>query len=144
MRIKRFFMLCLCLTFMISAVPVHASSDFKLADGASSIIQPQFTYISVFMNDFNIENNGKATIASSVTARNVDKIKINAYLQRYANGQWTTVKSWTITESGTIAVLDESWYVASGYQYRMVSYAYVYLNNQLLESTTYTSGTKIY
>lgn len=130
--------------FMISAIPVYASSDFKVVEENANIIQPRFTNIAAFTNKFDISSGGKATITSSVTATNVDKIKINAYLQRYANGQWTTVKSWTTTEYGTFAALGESYYVTSGYQYRMVSNAYVFLNNQLLESTTYTSGTKIY
>ena len=144
MRVKKIFMVCLCLLCMFSVIPAYASSDIRSVEENADIVQSRFTNVDSFYNDFNISDKGKATITSSIIARNVDEIKISTYLQKYKSGRWTTVKQWTTTESGTIAVLGESWYVASGNQYRMVSYGYVYKNNELLESTTYTSDTEIY
>ena len=46
MRMKKLFMLCLCLMFMISAIPVYASSDFKVVEENANIIQPRFTNIA--------------------------------------------------------------------------------------------------
>ncbi|MDD4753080.1 MAG: hypothetical protein PHT78_07505 [Desulfitobacteriaceae bacterium] len=142
MQMKKILIMCLCLALMLPVTFVYASSDMELLE--NDLIQPMFTNINVFYNDFQITDRGKALLTSSVDARNVDKITISTYLQKYQNGSWTTVKHWTTTQSGSLAVLGESWYVASGYQYRMVSYGYVYNDGQLLESATYISDTEFY
>jgi len=66
------------------------------------------------------------------------------YLQKYQNGSWVTVKHWSATESGSFCGIGETWYVMSGYQYRMLTYGYVYYNGNSLENTKFTSGTVIY
>jgi hypothetical protein len=142
MQIKKVLMLVLVLTLL--AVPVYASDNAELQEENVDVVSPRFTNISVFYNDFEINENGKAMLTSSITSRDTDEIKISTYLQRYEDGGWITVKHWTTIQLGTIAVLGEQWYVTSGHQYRMKSYAYVYKNNEFIESTTYTSGTKLY
>jgi len=142
---KRIFALILMLLVAVSAVlPANATvnSEYKAID--NRIVSPRFTNISIFSNGLNISDSGKATVASQLRARDCDEVKINAYLQRNSNGQWTTIKSWSTTQTGTVAVLEGSWYVLSGYEYRMVSYGYVYSGGTLLESTSYTSGSKTY
>lgn len=133
----------ICLMFVIMTVPMNASTD-NIIEKEEVLIQPRFTNISVFYNDFYITDQGKAVLTSYIDARNVNECKINMYLQKYQNGSWVTVKSWSATESGTFCGIGETWYVMSGYQYRMKSYAYVYLDNEFVESTIYTSRTTIY
>jgi hypothetical protein len=120
------------------------ASNYLEKEPLEGIVQPQFTNISVFYNDLSINDTGKALITSSITAREIDEIRISTFLQKYEDGQWTTVKHWTTTQSGTLAVLGESWYVVSGYQYRIKSYGYVYQNGKMIESSSYTSRTIIY
>ncbi len=142
MPMKKLFIFVLVIT-LFSVIPVNAIGDLK-AEEKIDLIQPQFTNISVFYNDFKITENGKAILTSSITARDVDEIRISTYLQQYKGGQWTIVKHWTTTQYGTIGVLGETWYVSSGYQYRMVSYGYVYNDDVFIESTSYTSDSLIY
>lgn len=141
MKIKKVVMLCLIL--MLLSVPVYAEGDTELKEENINA-STRFSNISVFYNVFEITKSGKAMLTSSITSRETDEIKISTYLQKYENRSWVTVKHWTTTGQGTIAVLGEQWYVASGYQYRMKSYAYVYKDNVFLESTSYTSSSKIY
>ena len=66
------------------------------------------------------------------------------YLQKYQNGNWVTVKNWSATESGTFCGIGETWYVMSGYQFRMVTYGYVYADGKNIENTQFTSKATIY
>ncbi|MCD5410473.1 MAG: hypothetical protein LRZ93_02315 [Clostridiales bacterium] len=144
MRIKKISVLCFYLVLMISVIPIYASDDSESLEGKVDIIQPNFTNISVFSNNFEITDKGKAMLTSSITARNVDEIRISMYLQRYQSGGWRILKRWTTTQFGNIAVLGGTWYVVSGYQYRILSYAYAYQGGRLIESTSYVSGSIIY
>jgi hypothetical protein len=134
-----------CFLLVFSAIPVGATTDSDALDEkVIDIIQPRFTNISVFYNDFYITDQGKAVLISSIDGRNVDECKISMYLQKYQNGSWVTVKHWSATESGTFCGIGETLYVMSGYQYRLKSFGYVYLNEKMIENTNYTSKTTIY
>lgn len=137
-------MIIFCLIFILSAIPVNATQELEDIDNENLIMQPKFTNISVFLNDFDITGTGKAILTSSVNARNVDECEINMYLQRYQNGNWTTIKNWSTRESGTFCGLGQTWYVVSGYQYRMSTFAYVYQKGSLVESTSFTSRSIVY
>lgn len=110
----------------------------------SEVVQVKFTNIYAFINNFEISDSGKSTFTSIVTARNVDKVSISCYLQQYSSGNWKTVKSWSGEYAGTEYGLSSSWYVASGYSYRLKSYAYVYMNSSLIESDSFTSNNIYY
>jgi len=142
MRRSKVFLLFLSVMFIFTILPINASTDIETTE--TVIIHPKFTNITVFYNDFYITDQGKAVLTSSIDARNVDECKISMYLQKYQDGSWVTVKHWSATESGMFCGLGETWYVMSGYQYRMVSYSYVYQKGNLLESTSYTSKSKLY
>ena len=144
MKVARFFIVALCVIFVFIIAPVNAEREIEHTEAENLLIQPMFTNISVFLNDFDITSNGKAILTSSVNARNVDECRISMYLQRYQNGSWTNVKHWSATESGKLCDLGKTWYVMSGYQYRMKTYAYVYQDGNFKESTSYTSRSIVY
>jgi len=106
--------------------------------------QTRFTYISFFANNFDISSSGQAQIESVIRATNVDAVSISAVLQQFDNGSWQTIKSWYETEDGGTCVLDASWYVTSGYQYRLYSSGFAYQSNHIVESTLYTSSSIYY
>jgi hypothetical protein len=120
-------------------MPAQALNDSILVGNENLLNIERFTYISVFYNEFNITDQGKAELTSSIDARNVDEYKISMYLQKYQNGRWVTIKHWFSIENGTFCGLGEIWYVESGYQYRMVSYGYVYIDGVCVENTQYIS-----
>lgn len=108
------------------------------------VVQNRFTNIYSFGNKFEISDSGKSTFTSTLTARNVDEVSITCDLQQYSAGKWKTIKSWSGEYTGTAYVLSKSWYVASGYSYRLKSYAYVYVDSSLIESDSYTSNNIYY
>ncbi|WP_018306725.1 hypothetical protein [Desulfitobacterium hafniense] len=108
------------------------------------IIQPYWTYLQKYSNDFYIEPNGKALVEVIASARNCDEIRIEADLQQYAGGNWTSVKKWSKTSAGTSGGLSETWYVMSGYSYRMASSVKVYRSGVLVEQASYVSPTRLY
>lgn len=110
----------------------------------TDVVHIEFTNIYSFFNSFEISDGGKSTFTSAVTARNVEEVAISSYLQQYLNGKWKTIKSWSGQNSSTEYVFSNSWYVASGYSYRLKSYAYVYKDGLMLESDSYTSSNIYY
>lgn len=122
---------------------VHEPSVSK-STGNYEIVTPFFTNITLLQNVFDISTDGKASISVYLTARNVDSVKIDASLQQLKNGNWVTIKSWTNTSAGTYAGVSGTYYVAKGYQYRILSNGYVYQNGIVLENTSYLSEWKKY
>jgi len=141
---KRLGAMLLVLVIAVSVVPLYAAAGTESADMMSNIIGTRSTNINNFINSFDINSSGKATVLSNITARNVDECRITASLQRYSGGSWTEIKSWSTTSYATYAALNEQWYVLSGYQYRVVCDGSVYSGGTLLESASYTSSTVTY
>jgi len=108
------------------------------------IVHVEFTYITMFKNDFEISDSGKASVATTLRSYTVDEVHIAGYLQQYTNGNWKTIKTWSSEATGTGDGFSGSWYVASGYSYRYKSYAYLYKNGSLVESTSDTSSAIYY
>lgn len=132
-------LLAALLVGLVSA-PVLANERNPLSQNASGrIIQPYWTNLISYYNYFDIEPNGKALVDVIADARNCDEIRIEAHLQQYRNGIWTTIKSWSKISPGTSCNLGEKWYVSSGYSYRMVSSVKVYNNGMMVEQMSYTS-----
>jgi hypothetical protein len=90
----------------IVTMPAQALIDSSLAGNENLLNQERFTYISVFYNEFNITDQGKAELTSSIDVRNVDECKISMYLQKYQNGRWVMTKHWSSTENGTFCGSD--------------------------------------
>ncbi len=136
-------MLMAMLSFV--SFPVYAfetDATPVLADNA--IIRPQFTNISIFQNVFDISSNGKVSVTTYLTSRNVDEVRVEASLQQNKNGSWVTLKSWSNASAGTHSGLNGTYYVLKGYDYRIVSSGKVYNNGTLIEQTSYVSESKAY
>jgi hypothetical protein len=145
--LKRKTMLLFSIVFIITSlrVSVQAQSNLLFNDVTQQlVIRPNFTYIWIFQTGFDISSTGKASVNVYLTAQNVDSVKVEASLQQYKNGAWTTIKSWSNTETGTNAGLAGTYYVAKGYSYRVVSCGSVFKSGNLVEITSYTSNSKTY
>ena len=137
MFIKRFLIVASTLIMIISlSLSGFADIDKTRIEKSSMDIQPLFTNITYFYNDFNISSMGNADANAFISAHDVDSVEISISLQQYINGYWLEIKKWNDTSQGTSMGLDGSYYVSSGYIYRTVSTGYVYKNGKLVESTT--------
>lgn len=112
------------------------SSDFN----EKPIITPQYTHIYRFMNTLQIENEGRALINVFLTANSGTSTSLEVQLQRYQSGNWTTIKTWQQSRSGTNISISESWYIVSGYYYRTVATGRVYQNGVLVEQDSELSS----
>ena len=133
----------LVVCFLFVTVPLSAfamNDEVSMEKSEHIIVEPLWNEIAEFSNGFDISTTGKATIESILYAFDVDEIRIDANLQQYKNGSWTTIKSWSSTSRDIYCAIDEIWYVISGYSYRLVSTGRVYENGKQVEQATYTSG----
>lgn len=135
--------LIMVIVLSISLVSVEAK-QMKDKKNDEEIIQVRFAYIDLFKNSFEIADNGKSSFSTILWSRNVDEVHLYGYLQQYNNGKWKTIKSWSNETDGTEGILAGSWYVASGYSYRFKSYAYLYKDGTVVESTSYSSNNVYY
>ena len=138
-KIKKL-MIMIIIAFVITAIPVLADDFNKVDSKNENIITPYFTYISSFTSNLSISN-GIADISVFVSSRNCDRILIKGFLQRYESGSWTTIKSWSLSQIGTIAILNENYSVNKGYQYRLLSNCEVYNNTNLIDSGSMITDT---
>ncbi|MEZ4357495.1 MAG: hypothetical protein R2876_02535 [Eubacteriales bacterium] len=112
--------------------------------GGGGLIQPMWVYTFTTFNWMDINGSGQAAMVSNMTAYNgIDQVKMNNYLQKYDNGAWKTVKNWSATYPGTYGYWSKTYYVVSGYNYRLKTYFYAYEGDDY-EVTTLTSGTVYY
>ena len=138
---KRFIVFLLSLMGYSFSITVFADVNDQSVKGISpGTIQPQWTEIAMFENSFDISGTGKASISVLLYAFDADNLEVVANLQQYRNGSWVTIKSWSKTSADISVSIEATWYVASGYSYRLVSTGTVYENGIQVEQTTYISN----
>lgn len=112
--------------------------------GAGLIVKPMFTNINVFINSFHIFEDGRACVSSYLEIRDADMAAISVYLERYSNGTWSEVHSWSNSSYTFYTTVDGAYYVPSGYSYRMRSHGFAYKNGSIVEMTSYYSSSEYY
>ncbi len=144
-KFKKLFATLLVVSALVcSTAPAYAAKAESVNQDAA-IVTPMWTYINSVMNWMDIDGSGKASMYASITAYSgVTSVKITSYLQRYQNGNWTSVNSWSQTFSGTTGTWTKEYYVYSGYNYRLLTYFYSYVGSTQVESTSLTSSIVYY
>lgn len=129
------FVLCLA---TISTTPAMAAGASMAEE---SEIMPLMEYINDADYDFYISG-GKAEMYAVVYGQYpaATKCEVTVELQEKGILRWSTVETWTSSESGRSAELDISYTVTSGKSYRMITTVTVWSGNAS-ESKTMTSDT---
>ena len=143
---KKSLILSIVLIVMISmCIPVGVMAAPENTD-TEPIMAPCWTYIHFVINGLEISSSGLASMVSEIDCYDgaVNKVVMNNYLQRYVNGSWTTLHSWSQTTPDNNDLWMEDYYVYKGYNYRMRTYFYAYQGSTLVESTSLTSGIQYY
>ncbi len=130
-----------CLLLSISVLPTQA---LQRDNDPQFVIRPMFTYIDTFQTTLDITSSGRADVDVYLYAAGAEQTQVRANLQQYQYGRWTTIKTWSNDEQGSSCGLGESWYVTSGYTYRVVSQGYVYDDGVIVESTSLTTQNRSY
>lgn len=111
--------LVLCMFGFVSAAETELAPE--------SDISPRWTLINRVSNTLSINSNGLASMTSFISAYDgVDSVRISAFLQREEGNSWVTVNSWTEDYNGTLGYWQGNWYVAKGYNYRLVTFFWAY------------------
>ncbi len=122
---------------MTLSVPVSAMSK--------EISETKYQEIDMYKNSFEISSSGIASCKVSLESQSYDRtVKVYAYIQRYENGRWITVKSGNASDDDGDVTIYMQLMVLSGYDYRLKSFAYVYQNGIRLESDSYYSDSHGY
>jgi hypothetical protein len=111
--------------------------------GPQKRVDPRWSYFTTVVGDLDISSSGKATAMATVSANKskVDKVKVTCNLQRFENGSWKTVKSWSEesdTDTPHIVMMEKTYYVVEGYSYRIEVKSKAYKDGALKESITST------
>ena len=136
-RILSLAALVLLITSML-AMPVSAADE-------APTVTPRYVNISIFTASVGVNSSGKASCYSFVeTGNSTYKIHLEMNLQRYKDGYWSNVKTWSGDGTGEKS-LDKSWYVTSGYYYRTAATATVRTSSgSYVESVTIYSQSDYY
>lgn len=137
---KRCLIAFLCLTIcFVTSMPIYA--NFTIADNEKgTVIIPTWEFIhSARCTISNYQ--GRALITCNVNGNSgiTTKISITADLQRYQNGHWSRISSFSKTTYSHNLFLSEPVSVASGYTYRVVARIHAY-SGSAVETRTITSN----
>jgi len=129
--------LVVCL--LIAGVGAYASES-----SVASLYSIMWTHINALGAGLSIGTWGYSTCSASLELTNSsDTSTMYMYLQRYVNGSWTYVTSWSTSGSEDLS-LAENYYVTSGYYYRVHVIAHVYTSGTLVETATQDSNSVYY
>lgn len=129
--LKRVLCLLLAAVLLTSGISAFASD-----------VAPYYTGTSSISSSLSISTAGKATCTGSIRLYSSYTANMTVKLQRYTNGYWSTVQSWS---GSGVSTISKSYYVTSGYYYRVVTAASVYdSSGKYVEGPTMLSTTKYY
>lgn len=133
---KKIISLAIALLFL-AALPgtMFAVENNQDSKEAIALASTRYTYIDYATCNLVINSSGKASMTATLDCDNsVDSTRISAYLQKYDSG-WKTLKHWAQNYNSSYAAWGNHYYVASGYQYRVLVYYYAYSGSNT-ESTS--------
>ena len=132
--------LCLILVLllvMLSVTPV-------LAVESESSIMPRYSYIAQIYSGLQIGKLGLSACQANCYVMNADHIVLTVALRQYNGTSWTTVKTWTATDS-SYAAISKNYAVPSGYTYCLRATCNVYnASGTLIETGTCYSNQVTY
>ena len=129
----RLLSLILAVILCVSALPTARASE----------IQPRYTYINTLATSITFDEDGYAVCYGKVIAMAVTPVKVVCKLQKYVNGAWLTLKTWTDTGTA-MACVSEKYRVASGSIYRVYTTGYILDSNGYVLESDYLVDTKLY
>lgn len=122
---KKLLSAALTALLVISALTPTVSAAGDTNAAPESVVSVQYVYINQASTSLTISASGTATVYGYVQKTPAGKnIYLTSTLQRYSNGSWTDVKSWSKSSSSSSASILETYQVSSG-TYRVETYYYV-------------------
>lgn len=136
---KRRLLSLISLILLLASVLVIPANAVEASTEESQTVTPRYVNIMYFIASIDVNSSGKASCYSFVETANTSyTIHLELTLQRYEDGYWTNVKTWSGDGTGELE-MDKSRYVTSGYYYRTAASATVRTS-----SGSYVEGVTIY
>ena len=120
----------LLFSFPLSAQASELRSESQLQQIID--VKPAWTSIATLGNNLNIYTGGNAVISVTIIINTGTSVKVQAYLQKYDNGNWVTVNNWETTFIGAQGGLGRTCQVNSG-TYRNIAIVTTYNNGVQIE-----------
>lgn len=128
-KIKKLLLLSLSLILILA---------FSLSAYAETRMLPRWNYLLSISADLDINSLGVATVdvTCNANASTINEMKATIAVQRFENGSWKTVKSWTTSDQDASIYFTKSCAVYKNYSYRVKVTAKAYANGSLKETVT--------
>lgn len=130
---KSMVMMAICSAMLMAGCVPAMASEVQWNETVESMemVSPRMTYISRANTSLTISATGNASVVCMVkgTQDNVTRTAITAHLQRYQNGQWITVKTFSVNSNSYMTRMDESYQVSKGYTYRVSASVQAYTSS---------------
>lgn len=145
--IKMLSLLALLFVFSFS-LNTHAEESINNSDYSKEIVPgyektERWSYTASLGSALTIDTNGYSTSTCTVTGYQslVNKIIIYSYLQKYQNGSWVSVDSFSSTIYNWYASIEQpfSVYASWGRDYRTYNSIYVYSGNSYEHINAYSN-----
>ena len=104
-------------TIALSSSPAVAAPLKVLENSVVESTEMRYDTINYINSSLTINNRGKASCTADIAVRNSYTFDASIELQQKKGTKWTTVKTWN--KSGTMIWFTDSYYVTSGYDYRL-------------------------
>lgn len=120
---------------IVFIILVLVSSTASASAATKDAAELMYTYINSVGASLTIDETlGIATCSGRVNAKSIVPVKVTVRLQRYQDGSWKNVETWS--ETGTAGVTCTKYYaIYSGYSYRVYVTGYVYDSEGVIQET---------
>lgn len=130
---------------LVTCILVTNTTTVLAARKPDTGISVQWSDVSTITSRMDIDSWGVATVSASGQAKassSADSVEIVVNLQKYENGSWNTIKTWTDKKDVKFASIYENYAVARGYSYRLSITVNAYKGSRIIESAsdTYNYG----
>lgn len=102
-------------------------------------ISPQWSDVSTIVSDMKVDSWGIATVSATGQAKassSADSVEVILDLQKYENGSWNTIKTWTDKKDVKFATVVERYAIAKGYSYQLNITVNAYKGNTIIETAS--------
>lgn len=126
---------------LVACILTTNTTTVFAARGGESGIMPQWSDVSTITSKMEVDRWGIASVSASGMASSTssaDTVEVIVDLQKYEDGNWNTIKSWSDKQNIQFAAVSGRYAIAKGYSYQLYITVKAYKGKKLLESATDT------
>lgn len=112
--------ICIAVSLLTLLVPCVAFANAELDTSVDEVVVDEYSYTSTVSTTLTISNAGVAKPRAVITGipGTTTKLSATMNLQRYSNGSWQTIQSWSDSSTSNSLTISKSKTIAHG-RYRM-------------------------